>query len=102
MKINVFVKISIIAVMMAAVACVPHSEVDFNVDQSLLEIGAEGGELTFNVTSSGSWVAMTESPWISVSPANGKGSQLCQVKIDSTLLFQQQRVVYGLQYIFFS
>lgn len=97
MKINVFVKISIIAVMMAAVACVPHSEVDFNVDQSLLEIGAEGGELTFNVTSSGSWVAMTESPWISVSPANGKGSQLCQVKIDSTLLFQQRKGVVRIQ-----
>ena len=86
-----------IAVMMAAIACEPHSEVDFNVDQSLFEIGAEGGELTFNLTSPGSWVAMTESPWISVSPANGKGSQLCRVKIDSTLLFEQRKGVVRIQ-----
>ena len=54
-------------------------------------MGAEGGERSFNVSASGSWVAMTESPWITISPANGRGSQVCTVKIDSTVLFDQRK-----------
>ena len=80
-----------LAALLAAMSCEPQAEIEFNVDQSVIEIGAVGGDRTFKVSSNGSWVAMTESPWITISPANGRGSQVCTVKIDSTVLFDQRK-----------
>ena len=95
MKLN---KIFIVAAaLMAIISCVQEPTVDFNVDEKTIAVGAEGGERTFNVSASGSWVAMTESPWISVSPANGRGSQACTVKIDSTIAFDQRSGVVRIQ-----
>ena len=87
----------IAAALMAIVSCRQENFVEFNVDESQIAVGPEGGERTFNVSASGSWVAMTESPWISVSPANGRGSQACSVKIDSTLAFEQRTGVVRIQ-----
>ena len=83
--------IFLIAVIAAAVSCRQEPLVEFGVDEKSFALGAEGGERTFNVSASGSWVAMTESPWITISPANGRGSQVCTVKIDSTVLFDQRK-----------
>ena len=90
-------KIYLIAAFAAAVSCAPVSEVNFEVDQNSIQIGAAGGEKTFKVSSPGSWVAMTESPWITVSPANGSGSQECTLMIDSTLVFGQRKGVVRIQ-----
>ena len=93
-----FNKIYIVAaLLMAAVSCVQNPEVEFGVDEKTITVGAEGGERTFNVSASGSWVAMTESPWISVSPANGRGTQVCSIKVDSTLAFDQRTGVVRIQ-----
>ena len=71
-------------------ACQPVPEILFGV-----EVGAEDGNLTFGpeggvtkiaVSAQDEWVVMTEEPWIMVSPANGRGSFECEVKIDSTIL----------------
>lgn len=91
MRMNTYKKIYMLAALLAAMSCEPQAEIEFNVDQSVIEIEAVGGERTFKVSSSGSWVAMTESPWITISPANGRGSQVCTVKIDSTVLFDQRK-----------
>ena len=85
------------AALMAIVSCRQENFVEFNVDETQIAVGAEGGERSFNVSASGSWVAMTESPWISVSPANGRGSQACSVKIDSTIAFEQRKGVVRIQ-----
>ena len=82
--------ILLVAVIIAAVSCRQEPVVDFGVDEKSFALGAEGGERTFKVSASGSWVAMTESPWITVSPANGRGSQECSIKVDSTLAFEQR------------
>lgn len=93
-----FNKIFIIAAfLMAAVSCNLNPVVDFGGDQKSIAVGAEGGERTFNVSANGSWVAMTESPWITVSPANGRGSQKCSIKVDSTLTFEQRVGVVRIQ-----
>ena len=97
MKMNVYLKISMLAALLAAVSCEPHAEIEFNVDQTVIEVGAVGGDRTFKVSSSGSWVAMTESPWITVSPANGRGTQECTVRIDSTILFDQRKGIVRIQ-----
>lgn len=71
-------------------ACQPNEEVIFGVETGTedggLVVGAEGGVLNINVSAQDEWVAVTENPWIMVSPANGRGSQKCEVRIDSTIL----------------
>lgn len=82
----------IIYIAIAAVSCIKHEAdikfgVDLGVEDGVIAVGPEGGVRKINVTSPGEWVVMTESPWISVSPANGRGSAECIVNIDSTLAF---------------
>ena len=74
-----------VAVALAA-SCVPTPEIEFGIDTDKIEIGPAGGQKKINVSSSGNWVAMTESPWITVSPANGRGSVECSISIDSALV----------------
>ncbi len=74
-----------------AASCVdPKPDIAFGVDTDSIAVGPAGGKREINVNSSGNWVAMTESPWISVSPANGRGSVGCTVSIDSTLVTGQR------------
>ena len=83
---------SVIALL--AVACVPVAEDEFDVvvetEDGILSFAPEGGMQTIEVKATGEWVATSEQPWISVSPANGRGSAVCQVRIDSTLSFNQR------------
>lgn len=57
----------------------------FGLDCGDIEIDAAGGTRTVKVTSTESWVAKTQEPWITVSPANGTGSAECRIIIDSAL-----------------
>ena len=52
-----------VAVALAA-SCVPTPEIEFGIDTDKIEIGPAGGQKKISVSSSGDWVAMTESPWI--------------------------------------
>ena len=78
------------AAALLSAACGPESQVELDVDQTSIQIGADGGRRIVQVTAPGSWVAMTESPWITISPANGRGSQECTINIDTTLVFGQR------------
>lgn len=74
-----------------AASCVnPNPEVEFGVDTDNISIGPAGGKMMVNVSSAGNWVAMTEEPWITVSPANGRGSVECTIAIDSTLIVSER------------
>ena len=71
-------------------ACHPDEEIIFGVEVGTedgnIAIGPEGGLVTINVSAKDEWTAVTEDPWIMVSPANGRGSQKCVVSIDSTIV----------------
>jgi len=91
-------KKTIISIFAAAAvfSCVgPNPDVNFGVEvgteDGQITIGPEGGVTTIKVSSPGEWVVMTEEPWITVSPANGKGSTECTVSIDSTLTADQRQ-----------
>lgn len=91
-------KKTIISIFAAAAvfSCVgPNPDVNFGVEvgteDGQIKIGPEGGVTTIKVSSPGEWVVMTEEPWITVSPANGKGSAECTVSIDSTLTADQRQ-----------
>ena len=78
------------AAIVLAASCVPTPEIEFGIDTDKIEIGPAGGHKKISVSSAGNWVAMTESPWITVSPANGRGSVECSINIDSTLVAEQR------------
>lgn len=58
----------------------------FEADSSTIEARAEGGEFTLKIQSSKEWMAISDVPWVMISPANGRGNVECIVKIDSTLV----------------
>lgn len=62
------------------------AESRFSLTSSQITIGAEGGTESVRIESDGSWIANTESPWITVSPVSGHGSIDCLIKVDTTLL----------------
>lgn len=64
--------------------------VDFTVGQKDLVFDAVGGRQTVAVTSKGEWVASSGQPWITISPANGRGVGKCQVIVDSTLVLAER------------
>ena len=81
----------VISAIALAVACMNEPAVEFALDTADIQVGPEGGVKTFKVTSSENWVASTQQPWITVSPANGRGSVECKVMIDSTLKWNEVR-----------
>lgn len=56
------------------------------VDKEEITIGAEGGTEKIAVSSNVQWVTRASEPWIAISPANGIGSAVCDLAIDSTLM----------------
>ena len=76
-----------------AIACTNEPEiVDFKSDINSIEVGASGGVKKVRIQSSDEWVASVgmqsngdPNPWITVSPANGRGSVACDFIIDSAL-----------------
>ena len=75
----------------SAVACNEiEGDIPFGTDDKELSFGAEGGRKTVSVSASGEWVASSGEPWISISPANGRGSGTCEVIIDSALVTSER------------
>lgn len=77
----------------SVVACVTDDGVvDFDADRNTIEIGANGGTEKVRISSNDEWIALvglqqdgTPNPWITISPANGRGSVDCNFVIDSAL-----------------
>lgn len=68
-------------------SCNPRlSELPFSIDKDSIEALAEGGSFSVSLSSSEAWMASTDNPWITVSPANGPASAECVISIDSTVV----------------
>lgn len=63
----------------------------FRISTDVITMGAEGGTDAVTITSDTKWTATTEVPWITVSPANGKGNVECSIKVDTTMLADNAR-----------
>ncbi len=66
---------------------------DFSLDCDHLTFTATGGSERVMVSAGDEWVATTDTPWITVSPANGRGSTPCHFAIDSALTAEPRRGV---------
>jgi len=84
--------IATVSVVLAMISCEDDKDnTIFNIDTEQISIGASGGSHTVRVQSNGKWVASTEAPWVSFSPANGIGSADCEIRVDTTLLAEEER-----------
>ena len=72
-------------------------KVQFKLDSNLIEIGPEGGTREIKVSSNGYWIATTDAAWITISPANGRGSTTCKILIDSALTEQVRNTTVRIQ-----
>ena len=82
--------VSVVLALLVISACQQEEEIAFGVEVGTedgnIKIGPEGGRKTIKVSAQEEWVALTEAPWIMVSPANGRGTQECHISIDSTIV----------------
>ena len=68
--------------------------VGFDLDRSEIKIGATGGSERIRIASDGEWIASsTDNSWITVTPANGRGTVDCELQIDSALTDRPRRGV---------
>ena len=88
MKLKNTILLSSIAAMTMLWSCVDDTTTipSFEADSSAIEARAEGGEYTLAIRSSKEWMAISDVPWVMISPANGRGDVECIIKIDSTLV----------------
>ena len=78
--------IAAVAVVLLAVGCDRGGElIDFEIDRTKIEISEVGGTELVQLSSGDDWIASTDNTWITVSPANGRGSTPCKIIIDSAL-----------------
>lgn len=105
MKMKNYILIMAMA-LMASVACTNDQSVDFATNRREIKVGANGGVEKVKISSNDAWVATvgmqedgTPNPWITVSPANGRGSVTCDIQIDSALTTLPRQAVVTIQNI---
>lgn len=88
----------------AVVACVNDTTLGIDnveVDRNTIEVGATGGVEKVKIAAAGEWVASLSSntPWIAISPANGRGSITCDFIIDSALTVNSRMGVVTIKHL---
>lgn len=83
-KITLYTTILALAATLA-VGCEQHEPIEFASSDSAIEIDAVGGVRKVKISAEDEWVTVVSKPWITFSPANGRGSTECQIAIDSAL-----------------
>lgn len=58
----------------------------FSLDKESITIAAEGGKENVMVNVEGEWYVSSSATWVQVTPANGIGSAMCEVTVDSSLV----------------
>ena len=86
MKIRNHIASSLLAAAALLAACSTADEsVAFGIDTNSISIEAAGGTEKIKVSANENWVAISNVPWITVSPANGYKSTECSLNIDSAI-----------------
>lgn len=61
------------------------------LSQEVLDFSAHGGVSTISLTASDEWTVMSNCEWCLVSPANGNGSTTCEIRVDSSYLYDSRK-----------
>lgn len=84
--------------LLVAVGCQRDSTDNaFTTEGIELNVEAVGGTVSRTITSDADWIASTDNAWITVSPANGRGTTECKFIIDSALTTTERRGVVRIQ-----
>lgn len=87
MKKILHILIIVASLTMGLASCRPQVDsLPFEISQNVIDALAEGGSFSLDLSSSEAWMATTDNPWISVSPANGPASAQCVISVDSTVV----------------
>ncbi len=57
------------------------------LSHEVLDFSADGGVNDIQLTASDEWTVMSDREWCLVSPANGNGSTTCEIRVDSSYLY---------------
>ena len=83
---------------LAIVACSDDKSTgDITLQSNNIRMEAVGGVEKIKIDMADRWIASTDNPWITVSPANGVGSTVCEFKIDSSLTAEPRQGVVRIQ-----
>ena len=96
MKLKSYIAVSLCAFALAGCSD-DDRKIGVTVDGDTIEIGAEGGPRNIKVTADDAWIATTNDPWITISPANGRGSAQCRIIIDSALRNEPRQGIVRIQ-----
>ena len=58
----------------------------FSIDKTEIVVGEDGGTEKLNIQSESEWTAVSDQPWVMITPASGIGSSECVIYVDSTLI----------------
>lgn len=90
--------IALMLVVLALWSCKDDEQtVDFALDRNRIEVGPTGAKELICVSSGEDWIASTDNPWITISPANGRGTTTCEFRIDSALTAEPREGVVRIQ-----
>lgn len=96
MKLKSYIAVSLCAFALAGCSD-DDRKIGVTVDGDAIEIGAEGGTRNIKVTADDAWIATTNDLWITISPANGRGSAQCRIIIDSALRNEPRQGIVRIQ-----
>ena len=96
MKLKSYIAVSLCAFALAGCSD-DDKKIGVTVDGDAIEIGAEGGTRNIKVTADDAWIATTNDPWITISPANGRGSAQCRIIIASALRNEPRQGIVRIQ-----
>ena len=92
-RVFIFLAAALIAVGCQTTKC----DETFTTEGIEFDVEAVGGTVSRTITSSSRWIASTDNAWITVSPANGRGTTECNFIIDSALTTTARRGVVRIQ-----
>jgi len=61
-----------------------------SISEETLHFGADGGSYTIGLTAGEEWTVASDREWCLVSPANGYGSTVCEIRVDSSYLYKER------------
>lgn len=85
MKVRYYIASTLLTVATLAACSQADKQVSFGIDSNSISIDAAGGTEKVRVSASENWIASSNVPWITVSPANGRGTKECSLIIDSAI-----------------
>ena len=89
--------VCLLAAVVLAACTEDKSAPDFALDRDQIAVGPTGATEQVQLSIDGEWIASTDASWVTISPANGRGSTPCRFQIDSALTAEPRQAVVRIQ-----